>query len=92
MASHKKGESARMKKECSRQEDRKLKCQLVGWMLFILCALFYLFSSLKNRDVMAVAGSLAFLVACLVFLVPVADAWKANHRSRRDSRHHHSGG
>lgn len=81
-----------MRENLNREECRKLKYQLVGWVLFIVCALFYLASSLKNRDVLAAAGSLAFLVACLVFLVPVAEAWKTNHRSRRDSRHCHSDG
>jgi hypothetical protein len=69
----------------NRDESRKLKFQLLGWMLFVVCALFYLASSLKNRDFLAVAGSIAFLVACIVFLVPVMDVWKRRNKSRKGS-------
>ena len=74
-----------MEESQNRDHYRKLKFQLLGWILFIVCALFYLVSSLKNRDVLAIIGSLAFLVACFVFLVPVVDDWKKYRRSREDS-------
>ena len=74
-----------MEESQNRDDDRKLKFQLLGWLLFIVCALFYLASSLKNRDALAILGSLAFMVACIVFLVPVVDDWKKYRRSREDS-------
>ena len=50
---------------------RKDRYALGGWLLFILCAVFYLASSLKNHDPLAIIGSVLFLVACLVFMVPI---------------------
>jgi hypothetical protein len=44
---------------------------LIGWMLFVICALFFILSSLRNRDLFALAGSIIFLAACVVFLLPL---------------------
>lgn len=44
---------------------------LIGWMLFFLCSLCFTASSVKNRDPFALAGSIVFLVACIVFLWPL---------------------
>lgn len=57
-------------------QRRDLVFQLWGWLLFILCALLFLASSLVNRDLIAAAASLVFLAACAVFMVPVLGAWK----------------
>ena len=53
------------------KRKRKDRYALAGWLLFILCAVFYLASSLKNHDPLAVIGSGLFLIACLVFMVPL---------------------
>lgn len=45
-------------------------CQLWGWGLFIVSALFYGWASLKTGDPLGFLGSTFFLVACLVFLIP----------------------
>ena len=50
---------------------RKDRYALAGWLLFVLCAVFYLASSLKNHDPLAIIGSVLFLGACLVFMVPI---------------------
>jgi O-antigen ligase len=44
---------------------------LAGWLLFILSAVFFLISSILAADPYAIVGSLAFLIACLVFLIPL---------------------
>ena len=44
---------------------------LVGWLLFVLCAIFFIASSLKNHDSLALIGSVVFLVSCIVFIVPL---------------------
>jgi len=46
------------------------KCQLWGWVLFITSALFYCAASIRAGDLLVILGSLAFLVACFVFLIP----------------------
>ena len=53
------------------QKAVKVRFQLVGWLLFIVCALFFIASSVHNRDILTFIGSVIFLVACMVFIVPV---------------------
>jgi len=50
---------------------REIKYQLLGWILFIICAVLFIASSLKNHDVLTFIGSVFFLIACFVFLVPL---------------------
>jgi hypothetical protein len=49
---------------------------LAGWLLFILSAIFFLIASIQANDPYAIAGSLAFLIACLVFLVPLTSFFR----------------
>ncbi len=51
--------------------EREVKYHLAGWVLFILCALFFIASSIKNGDALALIGSVVFLLACLLFIVPL---------------------
>ena len=44
---------------------------LLGWILFIMSAVFFILASLKAGDMLAFAGSSFFLVACFAFLVPL---------------------
>lgn len=48
--------------------------QLLGWLIFIASALAFTTSSLKNGDRLGLVGSLLFLLACFVFLVPLLRA------------------
>jgi hypothetical protein len=65
-------------KESKYQELKyqELKYQIVGWVLFIICANFFLASSLKNQDVLYIIGSIVFLIACIVFLIPLVQNYK----------------
>lgn len=60
-----------MKKNKELIENNAVLYQLVGWLLFILCALCFLVSSLVNQDFWALSGSLIFLLACLLFIWPL---------------------
>jgi hypothetical protein len=51
--------------------ERERRFQLWGWGLFILCALLYTASSLESGSLLGLAGSLVFLIACFVFLLPL---------------------
>ena len=55
----------------------EFKCQFAGWGLFVLSALFFTAASLRSGDALAIAGSLLFLVACFVFLLPMVLYLKA---------------
>ncbi len=47
-----------------------VKCQIWGWVLFIISALAFIASSLRSGDMLGLAGGIFFLVACFVFLIP----------------------
>ena len=50
-----------------------------GWILFTVSALFFLWGTWKAGDGIGIIASLAFLIACIVFLIPV---WA--HRPGKD--------
>ena len=51
---------------------REVRYQLWGWILFIICALFFIAAGIINRDLSTIAGSIIFLIACVVFLIPLS--------------------
>ena len=60
-----------MKEDWKNQIGQKITYEIVGWILFIICAIFFAASSLKNRDILTFIGSIIFLIACIVFLIPL---------------------
>ena len=58
-------------KEHKKKLGREIKYQLLGWVLFIFCAIFFILSSLKNHDILTFIGSVIFLIACIIFLIPL---------------------
>ena len=60
----------------------KTRIQLLGWVLFILCAIFFLASGINNQDVLAVIGSIIFLIACIVFMLPLVAAKQSRPTGR----------
>ena len=61
------------KKELFKQE---IKYHLAGWILFVICAILFIVSSLKNHDTLAFIGSIIFLIACVFFLIPLFSSYK----------------
>jgi hypothetical protein len=51
-----------------------------GWVMFIICAILFILSSLKNRDALSLAASLIFLFACFVFMIPLLDGMKEKEK------------
>jgi hypothetical protein len=41
---------------------------LWGWLLFVISALFFIMSSIRNGDVVGLIGGIFFLLACVAFL------------------------
>lgn len=41
---------------------------LWGWLLFVISALFFVASSIRNGDMIGLLGGVFFLPACVVFL------------------------
>ena len=45
--------------------------QVAGWVLFVVCAGFFLAAGWRDRDPLVVAGGVLFLLGCFFFLVPL---------------------
>ena len=74
-----------MKEEQEGQIGRETKYHLSGWILFIICAIFFIASILKNHDTLAFIGSVIFLIACIVFLIPLV---RPNKKAKNDTTLH----
>jgi predicted membrane channel-forming protein YqfA (hemolysin III family) len=59
------------KKNTTHQE---VKYHLWGWILFIVCAMFFIASGLKNQDILTLTGSVVFLIACILFIIPLVNS------------------
>ena len=74
-----------MNKSKEFQMNQESKQQLLGWILFVICALFFIASSIKNRDILTFIGSVLFLISCIVFIIPLVGKIKnsegANNKS-----------
>ena len=51
--------------------SRESKFNLWGWLLFIVCAIFFIASATINGDTLYLIGSIVFLFACLIFIIPL---------------------
>ena len=60
-----------MKENQGNHKGQDFRYHLAGWILFVLCAIFFIASSLINRNVLTFFGSVIFLIACIVFLMPL---------------------
>jgi len=52
-------------------KNRERKFHLYGWVLFLVCAFFFIASGIKGGDFLTVAGSFIFLAGCVVFIIPL---------------------
>ena len=53
------------------KRNQKIRYQLWGWGLFVICAVFFIASSLKNGDILSLVAGVIFLIACFVFIIPL---------------------
>jgi len=72
-----------MKENQQNQIGQEIRYQLLGWILFIICAIFYIASGLKNHDILTFIGSGIFLIACVVFLIPLV---RPNKKAENDKK------
>ena len=64
---------------------RERRFQLWGWILFIVCAGFFIASAIHNHDALYLIGSIVFLVACIVFIIPLVTGRTGRKHGREDS-------
>ena len=50
---------------------KKKQLHTAAWILFLVCGLFYLAAAIRDRDLLLIAGSVCFVVAVILFLVPI---------------------
>ena len=60
-----------MSQPSERGQKLELKLQLWGWVLFIFSAVFFTVASIRAGDILSILGSLLFLFACFLFLIPL---------------------
>ncbi len=65
-----------MNKNNENHKKQEVTLQLIGWILFVVCAFFFIASSLKNQDVLAFIGSVVFLLSCVAFIIPLVRKMK----------------
>ena len=58
------------------KDKREKKFQLWGWIAFILCAVFFIASSIVHFDLYGLVGSIIFLLACVIFIIPLIERKK----------------
>ena len=64
-------------------KSRELTYQTGGWVLFIVGTILFLVASVRSGDIVSLAGSLAFLAGCILFMVPLGDHIKELNRIHR---------
>ena len=74
-----------MKEDQKNKTNQEVKYNLWGWILFIICAIFFIASSLKNQDILTFIGGVIFLMACIVFLIPLV---RSNKKAENDTKIH----
>ncbi len=45
--------------------------EMLGWSMFVVCAVFYMISAVQSGDIFALVGSILFFAACFAFLWPM---------------------
>jgi Na+/proline symporter len=45
--------------------------EILGWLLFIFSAIFFISSSIRAGDWLSLTGGVLFLIACFVFMIPL---------------------
>ncbi len=53
------------------RNSTKRRFETAGWVLFIVSAVFFIWASWLAGDLLVLAGSVFFFLACFVFLVPL---------------------
>jgi lipid-A-disaccharide synthase-like uncharacterized protein len=51
------------------------RLHLLAWILFLICGVFYLIAAIRDRDPLLIAGSVCFVVAVAIFLLPASQIY-----------------
>ena len=53
------------------KQDHKTAFEFAGWAVFVASACLFIAASVRSGDVLAIGGSVLFLAACFLFMVPI---------------------
>lgn len=53
------------------EKNRERKFHLWGWAIFLVCAGFFIAAAISSGSMLGLAGSLVFLVGCVIFIIPL---------------------
>ncbi len=59
-------------------QNWELKFHIWGWNLFLMSAVLFVVSSIRNGDVLGFVASVLFLVGCVVFMIPLVAEIRAS--------------
>ncbi|MEX0921619.1 MAG: hypothetical protein WD489_08675 [Rhodovibrionaceae bacterium] len=65
-------------------ERSEHRFHLWGWIVFVVCAFFFIATTALAGDVLGVIASLLFLLACVLFLIPLLAKDRARKRDSRE--------
>lgn len=63
------------------RSNRERKFGVLGWSLFLVCAGFFIASSVEADSILNLVGSIIFLIACVVFLIPLVTGGRGAEHS-----------
>ena len=69
------------------EQRSERRINLAGWVLFVVSALFFIAASVRAGDTLGLLGSLFFLIACFVFLLPYALRTRAVKNDWEPAKH-----
>lgn len=69
-----------------RSKTQEILYQTGGWILFLIGTILFIAAGLRNGDLISLAGSLAFLIGCVLFMVPLRRQIGEMHRGRHPMR------
>jgi uncharacterized protein YciI len=67
-------------------DHRERTYQLWGWILFVLCAFLFIASSIRGADILSLSASIVFLIACAIFMIPLAKAMQTDRNTELPGR------
>lgn len=53
------------------ENNREQKFNLWGWIMFLVCACFFIASAVDTENIWGLVGSIIFLVGCIIFIIPL---------------------
>ncbi len=64
----------------SNMKKAETRFHLLGWLLFLVCAIFFIIESLLTSSPVGLVASVVFLAGCMAFLIPLVAGWNRGEK------------